>query len=197
MPKQSSVRGTKRDGLRLWYAVSGLEKNSVGGREASTRGGRFPAQPLTAGSAPAALARNRLAAWPSSCGERFAALQRIRTVMKQELTEKTETPRVDKSVQTRRSSRLAPGLGMRAGRLERLRTKQLSTGSRWPTADKKSSWSARSAACLATSGGQRRTGAVIRGHNPVALAACAPRSPSALAAYRGQRRTKWRRGTAA
>src|SRR5438552_5889814 len=104
-------RGTKRDGLRLWYAISGLEKNSVGGWEASTRAGRFPAQPLTAGSAPAALARNRLAAWPSPCGERFAALQRIRTVMKQELTGKTETPRVDKSVQTRRSSRLAPGLG--------------------------------------------------------------------------------------
>jgi hypothetical protein len=58
----------------------------------------------------------------------------------------------------------------------------------------KRSWSARSATRLASSGGQRRTGAVIRGHNPVALAACAPRSPSALAAYRGQRRTKWRRG---
>src|SRR5438874_5053766 len=37
------------------------------------RGGRFPAQRLTAGFAPAALARNRLAAWPSPRGERFAA----------------------------------------------------------------------------------------------------------------------------
>src|SRR5438552_13161895 len=50
----------------------------------------------------------------------------------------------------------------------------------WPTADKKRSWSAKSAACLGGFRGQRRTGAVIRGHNPVALAACSPRPPERI-----------------
>src|SRR5438128_12109613 len=66
---------------------------------------------------------------------------------------------------------------------------------RWPTADKKRSWSAKSAACLGGFRGQRRTGTVIRGHNPVALVACSPRSPSGLAAYRGQRRTNGEEGS--
>src|SRR5207253_27112 len=52
------------------------------------------------------------------------------------------------------------------------------------------SWPARIAACSGAPRGQRRTGAVIDGQNPLAPAACPPTSPSALAAYPGQGRTK-------
>jgi hypothetical protein len=67
--------------------------------------------------------------------------------------------------------------------------------SRWPTADKKRSCPPRALLALASSCGQRRTEAVIRGHNPVALALVRQEPPSELAAYPGQRRTKWRRGS--
>ena len=57
---------------------------------------------------------------------------------------------------------------IRAGRLERLHTKQP------PTAIALANGGQKSALALASSGGQRRTEAVIRGQNPVAVAACSP-----------------------
>ena len=85
------------------------------------------------------------------------------------------------------ANRGAPG---RRPRCHRTRT------ARWPTTDKKRSCLPRALLVLANSCGQMRTGAVISGQNLFLLAACPPRSPSALAAYPGQGRTKWRRGTA-
>src|SRR5205807_940764 len=60
---------------------------------------------------------------------------------------------------------------------ERSLQNNLPPRSRWPTADKKRSCPPGALLALASSCGQRRTEAVIGGHNPVALAACSPRPP--------------------